>query len=880
MKVITNIKHLVLAFAVMAIGSLFAGPRVTIIGDSISTFSGSTGPGYETHYPANDVTSVEQTWWMKTITAIGGELVANAAWSGSHVAGSLSSDVVPDSAMSSDYRMNTSRLGTNPNCFMIFAGTNDARGHFLNPDNKPIGSFDATTFDPQTADRSYFAPAFAYMVSFLKTNYPEAEIWIIINSDVDNELSNNNGSFTDATDWKQHADVMKSVATAYDAHIVELTGLDGNKKYSEPFANSDSETTKVHPTAAGMTAIANQVTAAYREVHPAPEQPVNPSYAGGSLSITEKNNVLSIGIPAGLVEEGTKGAGLILAYDNEDKGNDLANWTNQYIRAGVKITPASQVVKIPRKELPAAIQVGMILKAFVTKPKPGYEDYTFYESVTRGKDANAYFLLDYYTNPKTRTIADIAFGKDTYISGNNNTFMGGIQNDGDTPHVNYSLSIGDKDTFRLWLYLQGGDYGGVAQNTSVGAAVIQQRGILDISNEARSWTPASGTTSYPLICDDSQKTVKTNTQKFGVFGRWESQNSKFVCFTVYQMRLYSLKFEEDGEIIHDYRVVRRISDDMVGLLDIKTDDFFAKQGTDNFGGLEIEVPCPVSVNADVSAAYQLPELEKTHVPNFKGGSDNWNASYFKTDEQGIKDVLKGSFTMSAWIRANSSAKVTSSLDHNMAIMGSGSQGTEGVLMFIRNNASNTYDLRVQWNKGGGLQELMQGTENICVMDDKWHHVATTFDSAGDGTFKLYLDGVKIGDKVRDTVKEVVVKWSFAIGGREWNNGTKLVGDKAFDGNIVEASLWNRALTDAEIAELKAYRPSKHKAGLVSFWPLWTDKDDSTADEGVDIRKAYPLTNTKGPSSFSTLVSYVDRDDFPFDYGYLFGKPYGLSIIFR
>ena len=61
-------KTAALAVALCA-GSLLAGPKVSIIGDSYSTYQ-SWGA---TYYPRADagVTSVEQTWWSQVIAGIG-----------------------------------------------------------------------------------------------------------------------------------------------------------------------------------------------------------------------------------------------------------------------------------------------------------------------------------------------------------------------------------------------------------------------------------------------------------------------------------------------------------------------------------------------------------------------------------------------------------------------------------------------------------------------------------------------------------------------------------------------------------------------------------------------------------------------------------------
>lgn len=68
------------------------GKRISIFGDSISTFAGHTAKGNRAFYDEEGsrgagVTRVEDTWWMRVIQAEGAELLGNASFSGSMVAG-------------------------------------------------------------------------------------------------------------------------------------------------------------------------------------------------------------------------------------------------------------------------------------------------------------------------------------------------------------------------------------------------------------------------------------------------------------------------------------------------------------------------------------------------------------------------------------------------------------------------------------------------------------------------------------------------------------------------------------------------------------------------------------------------------------------------
>lgn len=227
-------KALSLGVASVVAGTLIAGPRVTVIGDSISAYSGTSI--YAGYYPEHGVDSVKKMWWMIAINAIGGELACDAAWSGSSVAGS------GNDAMSSDYRLDRSRLGRSPDLFLICAGTNDGRS------KRELGEF---TYDMTCVDRTKFRPAFAYMLNWLKTNYPQTKILVIVNTDVDRLLG------TTDEQWEQYATSMETIAAHYGIASMRIHDVE---KGVEPYAQSPSGQVQVHPTAAGMVTFGNQVT--------------------------------------------------------------------------------------------------------------------------------------------------------------------------------------------------------------------------------------------------------------------------------------------------------------------------------------------------------------------------------------------------------------------------------------------------------------------------------------------------------------------------------------------------------------------------------------------------------------------------------------------
>ena len=75
--------------AVVSIAASAQTKKVSILGDSYSTFKGVGPSHYAPFYPndRNDVTEVEQTWWSLYIKAKGYQLEKNDSWGGTTICG-------------------------------------------------------------------------------------------------------------------------------------------------------------------------------------------------------------------------------------------------------------------------------------------------------------------------------------------------------------------------------------------------------------------------------------------------------------------------------------------------------------------------------------------------------------------------------------------------------------------------------------------------------------------------------------------------------------------------------------------------------------------------------------------------------------------------
>ena len=148
--------------------------KVSILGDSYSTYKGIIPSNYSTFYPDanNDVSSVDQTWWSLYIKAKGYQLEKNDSWGGTTICGTGYGRM--DSSRS-NFISRVDSLG-NPDIIFVFGGTNDAWA------NSPVGEYQYSDWTKD--DCKNFRPALACLLDMLQKRYPKASIYSILNSEL------------------------------------------------------------------------------------------------------------------------------------------------------------------------------------------------------------------------------------------------------------------------------------------------------------------------------------------------------------------------------------------------------------------------------------------------------------------------------------------------------------------------------------------------------------------------------------------------------------------------------------------------------------------------------------------------------------------------
>lgn len=198
---------------------------ISILGDSYSTFKGYVAPDTNyVWYPQekaenNDVQDVRQLWWHQMIREHGYRLCQNNSFSGATICHTgYKGDDYSDRSFCTRLRY----LGS-PDVILVFGGTNDSWA------KSPIGDFQYGNW--QKSDLYNFRPAMAYLLANLQNYYPGTEVYVIINTELSEEVTSS----------------MKTICDHYNVKYIQLVDIE--KQWG-------------HPSQKGMKAIADQVAAA------------------------------------------------------------------------------------------------------------------------------------------------------------------------------------------------------------------------------------------------------------------------------------------------------------------------------------------------------------------------------------------------------------------------------------------------------------------------------------------------------------------------------------------------------------------------------------------------------------------------------------------
>lgn len=228
--------------------SPYKGKTLSILGDSISTFSGYIPSGNSNFYTGSNcgVTSVNDTWWKKLMTALGMTLNLNQSWSGSRVTTTNGTD-------SAGCGVRCQTLGTTPDVIIVYMGINDFNNEVT------LGTYDGNGTFPTATNT--FREAYAIMLDKIMTAYPTSEIWCATlpacernGSTGAPEINGNNVLLDDFNN------AIRNLSQVFGAKILDFAqcGLtyENMSIYMGDWATGTGQ--GLHPNADGHTLIANQ----------------------------------------------------------------------------------------------------------------------------------------------------------------------------------------------------------------------------------------------------------------------------------------------------------------------------------------------------------------------------------------------------------------------------------------------------------------------------------------------------------------------------------------------------------------------------------------------------------------------------------------------
>ena len=235
--------------------------RISIMGDSISTYEGWNPRGYAVQYDGryareNGLSSVDDTWWQRVLAARGWELVVNDAFSGSLVCGGSF-----PSASSGERAQSIAGTEDVPDAVLFYIGVNDF-GYCA-----PLERFERDYARMLNHVAASCPHARLICATLMKTHVLGYKSWVFPRNQIGLDLDNYNGAIC-------------RVVAGKGAELADLASL------GTTYETKDG----VHPTAEGMAAIADAWLAclALEENPVSPEQVLEEALAS--------YNVLDCGI--------------------------------------------------------------------------------------------------------------------------------------------------------------------------------------------------------------------------------------------------------------------------------------------------------------------------------------------------------------------------------------------------------------------------------------------------------------------------------------------------------------------------------------------------------------------------------------------------------
>lgn len=211
--------------------------KISILGDSISTFAGYINVNYSPYYPkySSTVKNVADTWWMKTIIDNNMVFLQNSSYGGSTVIGSGST------VASSKERINnlSSSAKGAPNIVIIYIGINDFLGIY-------------------TEQTDLFKTTYINMVKNIKNLYNGVDIYLC-NLPYEKYSKEKGESLPPRR--QEFNTIIEEIAESFSVNLIDIKNVITINNADEYLGD------RVHPNKKGMYAISDVVTKKLKEIY-------------------------------------------------------------------------------------------------------------------------------------------------------------------------------------------------------------------------------------------------------------------------------------------------------------------------------------------------------------------------------------------------------------------------------------------------------------------------------------------------------------------------------------------------------------------------------------------------------------------------------------
>ncbi len=225
----------------------YRGKKLSILGDSISTFKGYIPEENEYYYNGKNagITSVNDLWWAKLADALGMELEVNNSWNATRVSTTGRLADVAGCLRCED-------LGDDPDVIIVSMGVND----FIC--NVSLGNYNGV--GPIPTFTGSFREAYAVMLTRILAKYKTAEVWCCTFPSC---TINENRTSPEVNRWhyqlNAYNDAVRELCEVFGVKVLEHATCGLTYENMDLFMGDwDAETgLALHPNAEGHSLIAN-----------------------------------------------------------------------------------------------------------------------------------------------------------------------------------------------------------------------------------------------------------------------------------------------------------------------------------------------------------------------------------------------------------------------------------------------------------------------------------------------------------------------------------------------------------------------------------------------------------------------------------------------